>query len=166
MRVDFPRQNRQMHFMKWCSFAGLGAGLAMLVSMGCPSGSSPPSTAGAANTTQTSVPDPVPPPTPPPSTVSVKGTWKSASCGERTYARELTLSDDAVSGRDLVSPCAPNTRCVWSGIVEWSGTYTLEGERVVLNVPPPKHAVVLPAELILKDGVLHEGSCAYERGAP
>lgn len=52
------------------------------------------------------------------------GTWTSASCGDRTWARVLTLSaDGAWQGQDRVSPCPPGTTCMWSGIVEHRGTW-------------------------------------------
>jgi hypothetical protein len=64
---------------------------------------------------------------------SVAGTWSSASCGERSYARELVFVEGGSYVRlDLVSPCPPGTLCVWSGIVHFTGGWRLEGEAVRL----------------------------------
>ncbi len=64
---------------------------------------------------------------------SVVGTWASATCGERTYARELVFVEGGSYVRlDLVSPCPPDALCVWSGIVHFTGGWRLEGDRVRL----------------------------------
>lgn len=71
-------------------------------------------------------------PTPAPPT-SIVGTWSSASCGERSYARELVFVDGGSYVRlDRVSPCPPDSLCVWSGIVHFTGGWRLEGDRVRL----------------------------------
>src|SRR5687767_8198684 len=74
-------------------------------------------------------------PTAAPGAADPAGSWSSASCGKRTYVRELTLAGDGTfSARDLVSPCPPNAKCVWSGIVDRSGKWKLDGSKVLLTV--------------------------------
>ena len=103
------------------------------------------------------------------------GSWESASCGARSYKRETTFAaDNTVEGRDLVSPCPKGATCVWSGIVEWKGTYTNNGNKLGLSVKVqggPKGKINLPAELmwdesqsavVEKSG---EATCVYQRSA-
>ena len=67
--------------------------------------------------------------------VSLVGTWESASCGARAYARSLTFADATTfSAQDLVSPCPKGTTCIWSGIITRSGTYKTEKDLVTLTV--------------------------------
>lgn len=67
--------------------------------------------------------------------VNLVGTWESASCGARTYARSLTFADATTfSAQDLVSPCPKGTTCIWSGIIIRSGTYKTEKDLVTLTV--------------------------------
>ncbi len=95
------------------------------------------------------------------------GSWSSASCGKRTYVRELTLTGDGTfSARDLVSPCPPNAKCVWSGIVDRSGKWKLDGAKVLLTVEKgteAKAGEALPSELAFEGGVLSESGCAYQK---
>jgi hypothetical protein len=64
---------------------------------------------------------------------SIVGTWASATCGERSYARELVFVEGGSYVRlDLVSPCPPDSLCVWSGIVHFTGGWRLEEDRVRL----------------------------------
>jgi len=101
------------------------------------------------------------------------GSWTSSGCGERTYVREITLAvDGTFVGRELVSPCPPDAHCVWSGIVDTSGTWSREGDVVslafkgVADAPGPKMA--LPEQLTYTDGHLVEAGegegCTYQRG--
>jgi len=54
------------------------------------------------------------------------GTWTSGRCSDRQYRRELQLSaDNTFSAIDYVSPCPRGANCVWSGIVNRSGTWEL-----------------------------------------
>lgn len=97
------------------------------------------------------------------------GTWTSPACGERTWPREVDLQPDgAFSARDLVSPCPPGVRCIWSGIIDWQGTWRVEGDRVSLAVTPgrsPRSPTHVPQALgIPAEGVLEEASgCGYLR---
>jgi hypothetical protein len=63
------------------------------------------------------------------------GTWESASCGARTYPRRITFAEPAsFTAEDLVSPCPKGTTCVWSGIINRSGTYKVAKDLVTLSV--------------------------------
>jgi hypothetical protein len=76
-----------------------------------PSASAPAASSGAAAVE----PSPVP-----------AGTYRSASCGTRKYARVVHLSaPNKIQMDDLVSPCPPGARCMWSGIVVRTGTYSV-----------------------------------------
>lgn len=112
----------------------------------------------------------VPPPT------SIVGTWTSASCGERSYARELVFVEGGSYVRlDLVSPCPPNTLCVWSGIVHFTGGWRLEGdkvrliEEVLVGSGGPAGFVSRPEELVVDGETLtaHVAGedCVYTRTA-
>jgi hypothetical protein len=55
------------------------------------------------------------------------GTWLSGRCSDRKYRRELILSsDNSFTATDYVSPCPPGKTCVWSGIVNRSGTWSMQ----------------------------------------
>ncbi len=80
------------------------------------------------------------------------GSWASDGCGERSYRRAITLTANGkVTGEDRVSPCPPTVACVWSGIVRWSGSWSLDGERIALELAtgagPPSGGITLPREL-------------------
>jgi hypothetical protein len=65
---------------------------------------------------------------------SLVGTWESASCGGRAYARSITFADaTSFTAQDLVSPCPKGTTCIWSGIIVRSGTYKTEKDLVTLT---------------------------------
>ncbi len=155
--------------------------------LGCPKGSQEPSGTGApppssgtaaAPSASTPAPQPsasTPPPAPPaPTTEAWVGPWKSASCGARKYVRTLTLAaDGSVTGQDLISPCPKGVDCVWSGIVDWKGTYEKTDATIKLDVTingGPKGKLTLPAELTWDDTAKSVGekngsdSCAYEKG--
>lgn len=99
------------------------------------------------------------------------GTWTSPSCGERKYERELTFSADGTyAARDLVSPCPKGVACVWSGIVERKGTWTVSGADVALADAKPKQkspGQPFPSALKYEGGKLVElagtESCGYSR---
>ena len=88
--------------------------------------------------TVTAVPTaPTPVPSTPPATgsASLLGTWESASCGDRAYPRQITFADATTfSAEDLVSPCPKGTACIWSGILNTQGTYTVEKDVITLRV--------------------------------
>lgn len=118
------------------------------------------------------VPEPAPQPAPEPDpepTGSLTGDWSSPSCGERTYPRELKLSEDGTwTARDLVSPCPPDVQCVWSGIVESHGTWTADGDAVTLTEETTdERARPRPTRLEPAEGgamsVEPDGSCLYTR---
>jgi hypothetical protein len=106
-----------------------------------------------------------------PAAGSLAGTWESASCGSRAYARRITFSEPAsFTAEDLVSPCPKGTTCVWSGIINRSGSYKTQKDIVTLTVSktgsgPAKTA--FPASLTLDGahGLVEAGSdgkpCAY-----
>ena len=61
-------------------------------------------------------------------------TWRSESCGDRTYAREMVLLDGGTYVRvDLVSPCPPGARCVWSGILTYRGSWSFDGTAIAIS---------------------------------
>lgn len=107
--------------------------------------------------------------------VSFTGTWSSDSCGERTYARQVELeTGGSYTGMDLVSPCPPNARCAWSGVVTFAGSWRQDGAVVVLGEnevsepatgakarPERLHFDPLTTRLYEEDG---EARCYYERG--
>lgn len=68
------------------------------------------------------------------------GTWSSLSCGAREFERLIKLQEDGeLHGEDRVAPCPPGTQCMWSGIIFWSGTWKVDGDRAILTEinPPP-----------------------------
>ena len=74
-----------------------------------------------------------------PSTAPWLGEWRSNSCGKRRYTRLLTLTADGqFSAQDRVSPCPPKVACVWSGIIDYSGSWRLEGNTMTLTHDPAK----------------------------
>ncbi len=101
-----------------------------------------------------------------PAAAAPSGTWHSMSCGERAYARELTFDvTGTYTGKDLVSPCPPNARCIWSGVVTFSGTWVVEGSEVVLTETSSDNAAGLPRPArVTFNGAPAEGSCSYTAG--
>jgi hypothetical protein len=76
------------------------------------------------------------------------GDWVGEPCGARKYVRWIHVAaGGVVAGQERVSPCPKGVACVWSGIVEWNGSYTLEGEELVLTVTPPKAGGAAQASL-------------------
>lgn len=123
-----------------------------------------------------------PPPPPPPvegpkvqtllgeaSGVDFSGDWTSPNCGGRAYARNIRFeSDNTYAGLDLVSPCAPGTQCVWSGMVGYAGTWGISDPKVLQLMemgapagPGSPHPSRFTAD---KDGNLIESTCVYTRG--
>ncbi|HUT77298.1 MAG TPA: hypothetical protein VM285_06415 [Polyangia bacterium] len=67
------------------------------------------------------------------------GAWENGSCGERKYRRRVELfADGRFAAVDEVAPCPPGARCVWSGIIRWQGTWSLEGRILTITVEPAK----------------------------
>lgn len=105
----------------------------------------------------------------------VVGTWHTVACGEVEYAQELVISEDgSFTYTDLVSPCPPNARCMWSGVVVRSGTWTAQGPTVSLSADggiegqKDDGPVALP-ELPGTVGLAHDSlkasdGCLYRRG--
>ncbi len=146
-------------------------GLAVMTLAGC-TASAPPAgetvTSAPVETQATSAPTSSGAPSAAP--MSLAGAWVSDSCGERKYPRHLTFQEGGTfSSRDLVSPCPPGAACVWSGIVDRSGSFKLEGTRVTLAVegPDPAQGAPLATSLELGPDSLVEPSsgqpCAYRR---
>lgn len=84
--------------------------------------------------------------------------------------RVITLSQDhTFQASDRVSPCPPNVACVWSGIVERSGSWKLSGKTLTLEPSgePQKAGVPLPTTLAFERNALSETSngndCVYTR---
>jgi hypothetical protein len=101
----------------------------------------PVATAPAAPTTIPTVaptaaaPTSIPGATPVAGATSLVGTWESASCGARAYPRRITFADATVfTAEDLVSPCPKGTQCIWSGIINRTGTYKTQKDIVTLTV--------------------------------
>ncbi len=131
--------------------------------------------------TETGSPTAPPPASSPPPVKGARGpgagAYASAPCPGRTYERVVNLGQDgAVEIADRVAPCPPKAKCVWSGIVVRSGTYSVEGPsalgkpfRVVLNIQAASNpkANALPSHLLWWEsrGALTEPdeSCSYTR---
>jgi len=65
------------------------------------------------------------------------GVWENGSCGERKYRRRIEFfADGRFAALDEVAPCPPGARCVWSGIIRWLGTWSMEDRRVSISVKP------------------------------
>ncbi|MCK6520905.1 hypothetical protein L6R49_05615 [Myxococcota bacterium] len=119
-----------------------------------------------------------PPPPPPMPGEHVAGasfiTWTSASCGERSYPRSVTLNPDfSYTTEELVSPCPPDAKCVWSGIVNTQGTWKEEADRVTFaETQGGGQGMPRPTELVWEGGrtslveVQGETRCAYVQSQP
>jgi hypothetical protein len=101
----------------------------------------------------------------------IVGTWVSPACGERAWVRTLVLeAGGSYHGSDPISPCPPGARCIWSGIVDFRGTWVI-ADRVRLELtetpeqrPPMAQVSVRPPSLTLRGGVLFDDlGCRYER---
>ena len=71
------------------------------------------------------------------------GRWVSPSCGERKYERQLSFeAESRFASLELVSPCPPGARCVWSGIVDRAGK--IERKETTLFLVPDASGGKLP----------------------
>lgn len=133
----------------------------------------PPAPTGPATPAPTETAPPTATATTPAPTVDITGTWKSPACGTRKYERQITFAADGTfSATDLVSPCPPNVRCIWSGIVNRSGKYTSAGDTITFTSVEPQNTrgAPFPASLTI-DPATHApveraddgSSCVYQR---
>ena len=105
-----------------------------------------------------------------PSRFATPSAWHSAACEGRAYERQITFTDGHWAAVDLVSPCPPDVVCVWSGIIDRTGTWTLDRKQLRLTVDdnaaeePQASKFPMPEHLWLgADGTLteDEGNCPY-----
>ncbi len=105
-----------------------------------------------------------------PSRFPSPSTWASAPCEGRSYQRQIHFEGDRFTAKDLVAPCPPGTQCVWSGIIDRAGSWSLERKQLRLlpdtDAPasPQASKFPLPEQLWLAaDGTLteDEGRCPY-----
>ncbi|NOY26106.1 MAG: hypothetical protein GXP62_09560 [Oligoflexia bacterium] len=100
------------------------------------------------------------------------GIWQSKSCDERTWLRAIQLDADGTwAGRDLISPCPAGASCIWSGVVEHTGTWLSLAQpgHISLSLTSSTPAMApgsLPAPTTLEitdaGGVVDDGGCAYQ----
>jgi hypothetical protein len=111
-----------------------------------------------------------PPEAAPPSRLPIPSSWTSPACEAREYERQITFTDARYAAQDLVAPCPPGTQCVWSGIIDRTGSWQLERRQLRLtpdvDAPQTAHGskFPLPPHLWLApDGTLteDEGACPY-----
>ncbi|MDJ0763282.1 MAG: hypothetical protein QNJ97_09865 [Myxococcota bacterium] len=75
------------------------------------------------------------------------GVWENASCGDRKFNRQITfLTNGRFAAIDQVAPCPPDETCVWSGIIEWHGTWKINGRLILIDVATTK-AGKMPEQL-------------------
>lgn len=98
------------------------------------------------------------------------GWYRDAACGDRSFAREIELGDGTYQGRDLVSPCPMGATCMWSGIVEFKGTWTRDGDALVLtetSAVPQAGPAARPKRLVPSgSGWTDEDGCSFVPLAP
>jgi hypothetical protein len=96
--------------------------------------------------------------------------WSSPACATREYERQIRFEGDRFHAKDLVAPCPPGTLCVWSGIIDRSGSFSLDRKQLRLlpdtDAPasPQASKFPLPQQLWLAaDSTLteDEGACPY-----
>ncbi len=141
--------------------------LVALTAAGCPA----PTQSAAAPTTSVlvSAGPPASASVPVATTTFEPGTYESPHCGDRKYLREVTLNaDQSFTATDFVSPCPPNVSCVWSGLDQRKGRYTVAGSRVELSVEAASRGVAeFPASFMLSENAIVEtsdaGSCVYSK---
>ncbi len=69
------------------------------------------------------------------------GVWDSPYCGERKHKRSLTANKGGgFILSDLVAPCPPEKKCVWSGVNLYGGTWDIVDGRLVLAYTKPDEA--------------------------
>ena len=101
--------------------------------------------------------------------VDFAGNWTSPSCGGRAYARNIRFeADNSYSAIDMIQPCTPGAECKWSGMVGYTGTWVLSGDKKMKlremgasNSPGSPHPYEFVADF---DGNLIENTCLYKRG--
>jgi hypothetical protein len=81
--------------------------------------------------------------------------------------------DGSFTAEDRVSPCPPQVRCIWSGIIHRKGTFQRSGDTLSLSVADASHGPggqPFPATLTVdpRTGALVEtggdgAPCPYER---
>lgn len=85
--------------------------------------------------------------------VDVIGSWENGSCGDREYNRRVNfLGSGNFTAIDAVAPCPPKARCVWSGIIRWSGSWDIDGELIRLEIKPAegeKMPDTVPTEFVV-----------------
>ncbi len=96
--------------------------------------------------------------------------WTSPACEGRAYERQIQFEGNRFAAKDLVSPCPPDVACVWSGIIDREGEWSLDRKQLRLtpdadapNVPQAGK-FPLPEHLWLaEDGTMTEddGACPY-----
>jgi hypothetical protein len=124
-------------FALWCAWAGCKPSLPVE-----PVSIEPPAPASS------------PPPAPQRPPAAVVGAWQGSPCDSRKYVRNIGFdSDHTFAATDLVSPCPPRAACVWSGIILWRGTWSAQGDRILLTPDaagrlPDK----VPASLVVASG--------------
>jgi hypothetical protein len=97
----------------------------------------------------------------------VPGTWVGKACGDRKWVRTFEFAAGGTyHGQDPVSPCPPDVACVWSGIINFEGTWAVtDGKALTLTEKPAQMAAQFqrPPSLTLAGGVLYDPTgCAYE----
>lgn len=84
---------------------------------------------------------------------AVVGTWENSSCGDREYLRRIVFSKNGTfAAVDAVSPCPPGAMCVWSGIINWHGTYAIQGDVIAIKGEPltgERQPESLPSEFVV-----------------
>ena len=108
------------------------------------------------------------------SSASIIGPWENSSCADRKYRRQINFQEgDKFVAVDEVAPCPPKARCVWSGIISWHGTWSLENDTITLKKTPaksgkspespPEQFVVLDANPISIGEKSGEIICPYQK---
>ena len=60
---------------------------------------------------------------------AIHGTWENGSCGERKYNRKISFEEGGKwKAVDEIAPCPEGEECDLTGIIEWRGTWSLEGK--------------------------------------
>lgn len=97
------------------------------------------------------------------------GTWNSPTCGDRAYSRQITFrAGGAFTATDWVAPCPADAICVWSGIVNFHGTWSYSSGRVELTVEQNQlnQGFPFPEGMDFVSGELSERpECVYTREA-